>query len=93
MTSREGGNLSCRTSNTATDIENPHSLSDVDHVCHVMLVSGQGLLKGLSLVETAEVKGPRPSYLVLVRSQIIVAFYFSFSILSHDLYHRSLLVD
>ena len=92
MSSREGGNLSCRASNTATDIENPHSPSNVDHVCHVMFMSCQSLLKCFSFFEAAEMKRPWPTYLILVRSQIIVAFNSSFSLAFLNLFLWSLLV-
>jgi hypothetical protein len=68
----ELGNLTGWTSNTATNIENLHVLTDTNAMSEVMLVSGDSLVERLTVGETAEVERLSPTILVQVGTQVVV---------------------
>lgn len=69
----ELGNLTGRSTDTATNIKYRHALLDADLVGQVVLVAGNGLTEGLADGEAAEVEGLAPSKLVDVGGEVIVA--------------------
>lgn len=69
----ELGDLASGTTNTATDIENLHALLDANLVSKVVLMAGNGLVKGLALGESAEVERLAPAILVEIGSKVVVA--------------------
>lgn len=69
----ELGDLASGTTNTATDVENLHALLNSDLVSKVVLMAGNGLVKGLALGESAEVERLAPAILVEIGSKIVVA--------------------
>ena len=68
----ELGNLTGRATNTASNVENLHSLLDTHGVGEVVLMASNGLVEGLTVGETAEVEGLTPTVLVQVGSQVVV---------------------
>lgn len=69
---RELGDLSCGSTNTTTNVENLHALLDVDLVCEVVLVAGNGLVERLANREAAEMEGLAPAILVDVGGKVVV---------------------
>lgn len=61
---RKPRNLPRRSTDTASDVENAHLGLDTGLVSEVVLVTGDGLVEGLSGVVTAEVERVSPSVLV-----------------------------
>ncbi|KAI6771855.1 hypothetical protein HG531_009480 [Fusarium graminearum] len=73
MSTCELGDLTGGTTHTATDIKNLHAVLDTDLVGKVVLMTGNGLVKGLALGESAEVEGLAPSVFVEIGSKVVVA--------------------
>lgn len=69
----ELGDFSCGSTDTATDIEDLHTLLDTNLVCKVVLMTGNGLVEGLADGETAEVERLAPAELVDVGGEVVVA--------------------
>lgn len=65
-------NLTGRAANTAANVEHLHALLDANAVCQVVLVTGNGLVKGLAGGEAAEVEGLAPAVLVQIGGQVVV---------------------
>lgn len=68
----ELGDLSCWSTNTATNIENLHSVLDADLVGEVVLMASDSLEEWLVGGEAAEVEGLAPTVLVKVGTQVVV---------------------
>jgi alpha-D-ribose 1-methylphosphonate 5-phosphate C-P lyase len=51
---------------TATNIQNLHAISETDLQGEVVLVAGDGLVEGLAIGEAAEVEGRTPAVLIEV---------------------------
>lgn len=62
----KSSNLPSRTANTAANIENSHPFSETHHVCEVVLMAGDSLVKGLAFVEATEVERLAPAVFVEV---------------------------
>ena len=73
MASGELGDLTGGATNTAPDVEHPHTLLDANRVREVVLVAGNGLVERLAVGEAAEVEGLAPSILVEVGREVVVA--------------------
>lgn len=73
MGPRELGNLSGWSTDTATDVENLHTVRDADTVGEVVLVPGGGLVEALADGIPAEVKGLAPAIFVKVGGEIVVS--------------------
>lgn len=73
MSTCELGDLTGGTTHTATDIKNLHAVLDTDLVGKVVFMTGNGLVKGLALGESAEVEGLAPSVFVEIGSKVVVA--------------------
>lgn len=65
-------NLTGRATDTAADIEDFHALLDTNGVGQVVLVTGNCLVKGLAVGESAEVERLAPAILVQIRRQVVV---------------------
>lgn len=65
-------NLSSRSSDTATNIKDLHTLTHAHHVCKVMFVSGNGLEEALTIRKATEVEGASPAIFVEIRCKVIV---------------------
>lgn len=65
-------NLAGRATDTAADIEDFHALLDANGVSQVVLVTGNCLVKGLAVGESAEVERLAPAVLVQIRGQVVV---------------------
>lgn len=63
---REPSDLPSGTTDTTANIKNSHALSKTHHVCQVMLMTGDSLMKGFAFVEATEVKRLAPAILVEV---------------------------
>lgn len=72
VTVGEPGNLSGGATNTTADVEDEVALLDASHVREVVLVSGDGGLEVLALVEATEVEGGAPAVLVEVGDDVVV---------------------
>ena len=68
----ELGDLSCGSTNTTADIQDVHALLEAHLECEVVLVSGGGLLEGLTLAVAAEVEALAPTVLVKVCGEVVV---------------------
>jgi len=69
----EFDNLTGRAADTAADVQNLHALGDAGLHGEVVLMTGDGLVEGLTVGEAAEVEGGAPAVLVEVSSQVVVA--------------------
>lgn len=69
---RELGDLSRGTTDTTANVENLRTLLDVDLVCEVVFMAGNGLVEGLADREAAEMEGLAPTVLVDVGSKVVV---------------------
>lgn len=62
----ESSDLPSGTTNTTADIENGHAVPETHHMCQVVLMAGDSLVKGLAFVEAAEVERLAPTILIEV---------------------------
>ncbi|KAI6775056.1 hypothetical protein HG530_001814 [Fusarium avenaceum] len=69
----ELGDLASGTTNTTTNVEDLHALLDTNLVGKVVLMTGNGLVKGLALRESAEVEGLTPTVFVEIGGKVVVA--------------------
>jgi hypothetical protein len=65
-------NLSCRSSNTAPNIEDAHVVPQTHLMCEVVLVASNGLVERLSVGIATEVKALAPAILVQVSREVVV---------------------
>lgn len=72
MGASELGDLAGRAANTATNVEDLHTLLHVHGVGEVVLVAGDSLVERLALGEAAEVERLAPAILVDVGGKVIV---------------------
>lgn len=68
----ELGNLAGGTANAAADVEDLHALLDANLSSQVVLVTSNGLVKGLAGGETAEVEALAPAILVDICREVVV---------------------
>lgn len=70
---RELDHLTGGATNTTANVQNLHALLETGLHGEIVLVTGDGLVEGLTVGETAEVEGGAPAVLVEISSQIVVA--------------------
>lgn len=66
-------NFTCRSADTAADVQNLHAFGDAGLHGKVVLVAGDGLVEGLAVGEAAEVERRAPTVLVEIGGQVVVA--------------------
>jgi hypothetical protein len=66
-------NLARRSTDTAADVEDLHTFLDANLTCQVVFVTGNGLVEGFAVRETAEMEALAPAILVDVGSEVVVA--------------------
>jgi len=72
MSTRELGNFSGRTSNTASNVQDLVSILDADFGGEVVFVTRNGLVERFCICETAEMERLAPTVLVEISSKVVV---------------------
>ena len=71
---REAGNLTRRSTDTATDVKDAHTWLQLHVGSQVVFMAGERRDEAFTLVETREVEGSRPSVLVENSSAVVVSY-------------------
>ena len=69
----EFDDFSGRSTYTATDVQDGHSVSQAHHMREIMFMTRNGLVESFAICETAEVERASPSVFIYIRCEVVVA--------------------
>jgi hypothetical protein len=73
LATSKGSNFASWATNTTANIENGHVFGDVEAMCEIMFMAGEGLKQRLVDCETTEVERLSPAFFIEISGEIVVA--------------------